>query len=275
MFQYLKNSFSRKIARRFTKQYPAHISEFNIQDFGKFELANWTNPLVPQYEITHDMLLFFKEFIKKGDLIIDIGANIGDLTVPMAILAGQEGITLAFDPNPFVFDILLKNAALNKNTTNIIPLQFAITEKEEDFFYISSEASFSNGGLSKTKKSIHGKYVYPDIVKSINLETFITKNYAVKLNNLSFIKVDAEGYDKEIIKSIKPLISKIKPVLVAESFGKATNYAKLDLYNTIEDLGYSIYYMEDFSIDAERIHLQKPQDILKWGETINILALPN
>ena len=54
------------------------------------------------------MVDFYKKCIKKGDFVIDIGANVGDTTVPMAIAAGAEGLTLGFDPNPYVYKILEK-----------------------------------------------------------------------------------------------------------------------------------------------------------------------
>ena len=82
--RYFKESFRRKKARRFTKEYPARIDSFKLKDEGKIDFANWENPLVISKQITQDMVDFFKKFIKKGDLVIDIGANIGDTTVPMA-----------------------------------------------------------------------------------------------------------------------------------------------------------------------------------------------
>jgi FkbM family methyltransferase len=275
MFKYLKSSFSRKIARRVTKEYPEKMYAFDLEGFGKIEFANWENPLVPQYQITKGMVAFFNQFIKGGDLCVDIGSNIGDLTVPMAIAAGKDGVALAFDPSPYVFKILEKNASLNKALTNIIPVQCAISQEEERFYYISSEASFSNGAISKTKKSPHGKYVYPTMIEGVNLENFIKEKYSDKFEKLTFIKIDTEGYDKEIIKSIAGLILKTKPVIVAESFGGATTEEKLDLYHTIASLGYTLYYLEDFEITAERKLLRNPNDILDWEETINVLAIPN
>ena len=145
ILNYFKDSFRRKKARRFTREYPARINSFDLKDEGKIEFANWDNPLVSPKIVSQEMVDFFKKFIKKGDLAIDIGTNIGDTTVPMALAAGSSGITLGFDPNPYVYRILEINASLNKEKQNIVPLLYAITVKDEDFYYVSSEASFSNG----------------------------------------------------------------------------------------------------------------------------------
>ena len=220
------------------------------------------------------MVDFFKKFIKKGDLIIDIGANIGDTTVPMALAAGSSGITFGFDPNPYVFKILEVNASLNKEKQNIIPLLYAITVKDEEFYYVSSEASFSNGAISPTKNSVHGKFIFPDKIKGINLFAFLEEPYNERLKDFSFIKIDTEGYDKEIIKSIPDLIDKYKPTIIAESFGENTPEEKVELYNVIAQHGYEIFYFEDFDINAKIIKLENSHDITNWKKTINIYAVP-
>lgn len=274
ILNYFKESFRRKKARRITQEYPAKIYSFDLKDEGKIEFANWDNPLLSPKTVSQEMVDFFKKFIKKGDLVIDIGANIGDTTVPIALAAGNSGITLGFDPNPYVFNILKINASLNKEKQNIIPLLNAISVKDEDFYYVSSEASFSNGAISPTKESKHGKFIYPNKIKGINLLQFLEKNYKEKLNDFSFIKIDTEGYDKEIIKSIYDLIEKYKPTIVAESFGDSSPEEKVELYNVIEQHGYDIFYFEDFDINAKIIKLENSHEITNWKKTINIYAVP-
>ena len=192
----------------------------------------------------------------------------------MALAAGSSGITLGFDPNPYVYKILEKNASLNKEKQNIVPLLYAISVKEEDFYYVSSEASFSNGAISPTKESVHGKFVYPNKIKGVNLLALLEQKYSERLNNFSFIKIDTEGYDKEIIKSISDLIEKYKPTIVAESFGDSSPEAKIELYNVIKQHGYEIFYFEDFDINAKIIKLENSSEITNWKKTINIYAVP-
>jgi FkbM family methyltransferase len=271
---YIKESFRRKKARRVTQIYPAKIDSFDLGNEGVIQFANWDNPLYTPIVLTQNMVDFFKQFIKKGDLVIDIGANIGDTTVPMALAAGPTGITLGFDPNPYVFTILEKNATLNKDRQNIVPLPYAITVTEEEFYYVSSEASFSNGGIAPTKDSKHGKFFHHEKIKGINLKSFLEEKYSDRINKFSFIKIDTEGYDKEIIKSISDLLAQYKPTIVAESFGKSSDEDKLELYDVIEKLGYELSYFEDFAVDAKVTRLNHRNDILNWKKTINLYAVP-
>lgn len=274
MFNYIKKSFARKKARRITQEYPPIIDTYDLGKYGKIEFANWSNPLAPIISLYEPTVAFFNQFIKEGDLAIDIGANIGDTTVPMALCTGTTGLTIGFDPNPFVFNILKANVALNKDKYRIAPEQYAISTSPEEFYFVSSEASFANGGISPTAESKHGKFVHKEKVKGVNLKSFLETNYPDWIQKLAFIKIDTEGYDKEIIKSISDLIQQCKPVIVAESFGMASDEAKMELYDVIAKNGYDIYYFEDFNIDLKVEKLNVNSDMTKYKKTINVYAKP-
>lgn len=264
LLRYLKATFARKKARRFFKEYPYEVSTFTLSNEGPIEFANWKNPLVAHIEITQSQVNFFKQFIPKGSLAIDIGGNVGDTTVPMGLAAGKEGLVLGFDPNPHVFKILEINSGLNKNRTNIVPLPFAITENDGEFFYASSEASFSNGGISTEQQSQHGAYTLQQKITGINLENYLNKNYGQWINKLSFIKIDTEGYDKEIIKSISPLIERYKPVVVAECFGKLSREERKELFDGLASKGYELFYFGDFEEGTPVERIANAEDMNKW-----------
>ena len=274
MIKYIKGSLKRKIARRFTKEYSYTVSSYPLSKDAAVEVANWDNPLVGKIDLRQPTVDFYSKFIKKGDLAIDIGANVGDTTLPMGLAAGKEGLVLAFDPNPVVFKILEKNASLNRERSNIVPLNFAISVQEEEFYFISSEASFANGAISPSRESRHGKFVYPQKIKGINLEQLLESNYSEWINKLAFIKVDTEGYDKEILKSISALIGKCKPVILAESMGENTNEEKMELYDVIDRHGYETYYFEDFDTGAATKRLTNRKQMTDWKDTMNLYAIP-
>ena len=275
MLTYLKESFRRKKARRFTREYPSRLCVYHLPGEGHIEFANWDNPLVSPYHIRQETVDFFKQFIGPGDFVIDIGAHIGDTTVPMALAAGTSGLTLGFDPNPYVFKILSENAALNKDKTNIVPLPYAISSQEEEFYFISSEASFANGGVSSTRKSRHGKFIYPEKIRGVNLEMLLERQYGEWLPDLSFIKVDAEGYDAVILDSIANLIAARKPVIFAEIFVKDGELEKSALYQAIDRHGYDLYSFEAFDIGSEAIPVESQRDITRWTRTMNVYATPS
>ncbi len=274
MFESIKASLARKRARRVTQVYPPRIDSFVVEGLGQVQFANWTNPLIAPVALDVPMIGFFKKFVKEGDLVIDIGANIGDTTVPMALAAGKTGLTLGFDPNPYVFAILKANAALNSEKTNIVPFLNAISVQEEEFYLVSSEASFGNAGISPTKESKHGKFVHPEKIKGVNLEKLLNERYPDRLSRLTLIKVDTEGYDKEILKSISGLIAARKPVIIAESFGSSSAEAKMELFDVIARHGYNISYFYDFNVDTQVIPITDRAQMTQWKDTVNIYAVP-
>ena len=274
MWKQLQASFARKKARRVTREYPPVVDTYDMGRHGQIEFANWSNPLAPRITLNASVVDFFGQFIKEGDLAIDIGANIGDTTVPMALCTGTTGVTLGFDPNPYVFKILEKNASLNAGKYVIHPQNYAISTHDQEYFFISSEASYANGGISPTAESRHGRFVHPQKVRGVQLKSFLERHYADRMSRLSFIKVDTEGYDKEIIKSIGDLLQACKPVLVAESFGKASDAAKAELFDVIAVNGYDIWYFEDFDINAKVEKMETASDLVKFRHTVNVFARP-
>lgn len=183
----------------------------------------------------------------------------------MSLVAGKEGITLGFDPNPFVYEILEQNSKLNSELTNIHLYKNAITDHDGEFYYNSSEASFNNGGISKDKVNRHGKHALEEKIEGINLANFLTKNYSDSIDKLSLIKIDTEGYDKEIIKSIYDLLVKYKPTVITECLGKNSLEAKYEQFELLHSLGYSLYYFSDFDINAEVLPIKKKEDMANWG----------
>ncbi len=272
MFNYFINSFKRKMARRYFKKYPTIINTFNLEKTGKIQFANWSNPLVLPKDITQEKVDFFKKIVPVGSMCIDIGANIGEHTVSMALAVGKSGIVLSFDPNPIVFDILKANSELNTHLTNIKPFNCAISETDSEYYYNSSEASFSNGGISIEQENNHGKFQLPQKIKGVNLDSFLHENFEENLSNLRLIKVDTEGYDKEILKSISAVISRYKPVIIAECFPKLNKIERLDLFNTIAKHGYDLYYFRDIDSTAETMKITE-NDMEKWKH-FDMYALP-
>ncbi|MBK6929911.1 MAG: FkbM family methyltransferase [Saprospirales bacterium] len=238
--------------------------QFTPAGEGPVAFANWLNPLVTPKEIRQEEVDFFKKYVRKGDLAIDIGANIGHLSMAVALAAGKEGLVLAFDPNPHVFRILQVNAGLNPGKTNIHPLNMAVTDQADTFFYRSSEASFNNGGITAGASDFHGRFVLPTKVQGVVLKDLLEERYAGWLSKLTLVKIDTEGYDLEVIKSIRGLLGQYKPVVISECFGKNTPEQRHEHFDLLAGLGYRLYHIAGFVADTPLIPIEKPEDMNRW-----------
>lgn len=271
MFDYLKRKIKKMRARRVFQEYETQVVTFQLPA-GEVKFAQWLNPLEKTKEITQDKVDFFRQFIRPGEFAIDIGTHTGDTTIPMALATGTSGRVLGLDPNPYIFKILEQNCQLNKGLVNIDALNAAATAEDGEFYYNSSEASFNNGGIAKNAAGRNGKFVLQTRVKGIRLEKYLNQHYAAWLTKLALIKVDTEGYDAEVLKSLHTIIETYKPFVIMECFGKLTEEERLTLYNTVGQFGYTLYYFDDFQKHHQAVAL-KPQDMTRWKH-FDLYAIP-
>ncbi len=270
MINYIINKLRERKERKAFKEYEFKTVTFNLQDEGPVQYAQWLHPGEFGNKVNQDNVNFYKQFIKKGDLIIDVGANEGDTTVPMALAAGSEGTRLAFEPNPHIFKILKVNSDFNKDKTNITPLNFAATAEDGEFTFGSGDPSYGNGGIVGFTHNKKRNTRYTFQVTGKNLEQYLKKNYGPQLSKLTFIKIDAEGYDKEIIKTITGIIDEYRPYLVTECFGPATEQEKLELFDLLTSKKYNLYRTDL----TPRVKVKITRENMAVKNTYDILAIP-
>ncbi|MEL6275313.1 MAG: FkbM family methyltransferase, partial [Bacteroidota bacterium] len=233
MINYIKRKLNKSRLKRTFQEYGHRVKDFNLQEYGFVQYAQWLHPFESEKSITDEQIAFFVQFISPGDFVIDIGAHTGDTTVPMAIATGKKGKILALEPNPYVCKILAENARLNPEAGKIIPLQKAATQDEGQFTFHYSDASFCNGGYLEKIKNQRHNHNYTLEVEGINLQDYLLKEYPSELERLSLIKVDAEGYDKEILKTLPDIISQYQPTILVECYKRLNKEERIDLYQTI------------------------------------------
>lgn len=241
----IKNLQNRKQKQTF-KEFGFEIKKFQIESIGEVEYAQWLHPFEKPQSITKANIEFYEQLCKHGSFIIDIGAHTGDTTVPMALAVGKQGKVLAIEPNQYVFKILQVNSQLNKDCTNIVPLCFAATIEDGEYTFNYSDASFCNGGfLSQIKYKRH-KHNYKLNVIGKNLQDYLFNHYKQDLERLSLIKIDAEGYDKEILKTIPKILEQYKPALMIECYKRLNQAERMDLFETVSSHSYQLFHLQNF-----------------------------
>lgn len=72
----------------------------------------------------------FEQLVHNGDVVVEVGANIGAHTVRLSQLAGKEGSVFVFEPQRICFQLLCGNIALN-SLTNVYAYQKCVSDKHE------------------------------------------------------------------------------------------------------------------------------------------------
>jgi FkbM family methyltransferase len=152
--------------------------------------------------------------VEAGDIVFDVGAYFGFFSYHAVQKGGKE--VYAFEPNPYVFEILKKNAEMWSD--KIKPYQLALSDRngEADLF-ISKELGVDSTILENRENSLlkFKKYNKKVKVKTMTLDSFV-KEYNVE--RVDFIRIDAEGSERDIIKGAKETIKKFKPRMAIAAY---------------------------------------------------------
>ena len=235
------------------KTYGFEIHTFGLTKDGPIEYAQWLHPRESGKAITQESVDALREFLKPGDVAIDIGAHTGDTTIPMALAVGPTGCVLALEPNKFVFPVLEKNAELNSGKGRILPLMFAATPEDGALTFEYSDEGFCNGGLHEGVSRWKHGHAFKLAVQGRNLESYLRRNHPDLIPKIRYIKVDAEGYDLTILQSLAGLISEQRPYIRAEVFKHTNEAQRRSFFRFIASHGYAIHRM-----DSDSTYVREP-----------------
>ena len=148
-----------------------------------------------------------KKIVRKGDTVIDVGANIGIHTVIMAKCVGETGHVYAFEPSPNNVKLLKGTMNLN-GFQNVSIIDKAVSDKpDKKLFY------FSNGISAHSLSDFgYGKGTIEVDVESLD---HFFENLNKKIN---FLKIDAEGYDFRVVKGMENILKRYNLKLLIEFF---------------------------------------------------------
>ena len=178
-------------------------------------------------EYSHLEVELFAHFIRPGDVVIDVGANIGTHTLYFARATHPNGVVIAFEPQRIVFQTLCANMAIN-SVTNAYCYQQGLSDQPGlmhmppiDYF------TSNNFGGAPLVMFAGGEQVEVNRLDRFNLP------------HCKLIKIDVEGMELQVLKGASGLIEKHRPVLYVEN-DRAEKSDALLAY--IESIGYRMYF---------------------------------
>ncbi|MFN8261138.1 MAG: FkbM family methyltransferase [Chitinophagales bacterium] len=183
-------------------------SSFSIKlgDFlykNAFPVYNIIYPFFKRRQDKHDIALM-QQHIKQGDIVLDIGANIGFYTKILSQLVGDEGKVYAFEPDNTNFGHLMRNAGHLKNV------------------------EFHNKAVSDKTGTIT---LYHSDMLNVDHKTYATENYTSKSEipcvamddiipeqKVDFIKIDIQGFEYFAFKGMQQIFNKNKSLKIITEF---------------------------------------------------------
>jgi FkbM family methyltransferase len=193
-----------------------------------FEILNFD-----EYESDDANLLY--QFINDGDVIFDIGANIGWYSMSFSKKFPNSTIH-SFEPLPDTYNQLTQNIAIN-NLTNIQANNFGFSNETKTLtFYTSKDTSVSNSA-NNIADDVHATETTCSV---ITIDDYI----AEKILAIDIIKCDVEGAELFVYQGGVKAIEKYKPIVFTEMLRKWAakfGYHPNDIIQLFSQLGYHCF----------------------------------
>jgi FkbM family methyltransferase len=155
-----------------------------------------------------------KSLLKPGDVAIDVGANIGTYTIPLAKIIGPEGVIVAIEPSP-IRKYLHKNIELNKCQNVLVSDKAAYsTQGYLEFYFDPVRTGVSSIVANWVERFAKSK---PERLK-VEADTLdnIVLSKIPSLDHIRLLKVDVEGAEVEVLK-VATKILKITDYIIFEA----------------------------------------------------------
>ncbi len=203
----------------------------------------------------------FRKVVKAGDLVIEAGANVGALTIPLAQIVGDTGSVHAFEPQQDNFECLAWNVRSLSNVT-LWPRALASGP------YRISHSAINPGkvcNLGSTEFSTHCGSV------ATNSQVTTTIDEIFSSASVSFIKADVEGMELEILQGAETVVDRCRPILYVEDDREQNSAA---LRGWLISHGYRLYRHLPSLYNPEN---WRGSRVNVFGRTvsINLLCIPN
>jgi FkbM family methyltransferase len=145
------------------------------------------------------MIRFYRQFIRPGDLVFDVGAHTGSRTSIFLHLAGTSGKIVAFEPQRTCAEILCRTFACAPNVV-VVPEALGTRAGTAEMMISNAKtvSTLSEEWIETARKTRRfGEEVRWDGRERIVVDTL--DNAIEKFGTPSFIKIDVEGYEKEVL----------------------------------------------------------------------------
>jgi len=204
-----------------------------------------------------------KKTVKKGDVVLDIGANIGDNTLIIAKLIGPKGKVYAFEPDPEIFSLLKKNISVN-GYDNIIAIQKAVSNKNGKLKLF----------LSENNRSDHRIYDSHDNRESIEVGTVKLDSFFRSKISVNVIIMDIQGAEYLAFIGMEKLVKRNKGLVIIYELSptllKMSGFSPKKFIEKLVDCGLAIKIINEKKKLIESISAQEILEMCKNNKYINL-----
>lgn len=178
-----------------------------------------------------DTVATIRKLVPAGGVAIDVGANIGFISLVLASQVGPTGRVIAFEPTEWTYRRLVANVALNESLP-IVTVQAGLSDRAE----ICEEADIPYG------YRLDGRLVTErQRIRMTTLDTYLAEH---PVERLDFIKCDTDGMEEDVFTGGLETLRRFRPAVHFELYqGLATDKSAAGerLLRMLDGLGYSFF----------------------------------
>jgi len=203
---------------------------------------------------------FLERLLAPGAVVIEVGANVGAHTVPLAKRVGPEGRIYAIEPQALIADLLGMNLREN-GCANVTVLRAAAGRERghgrlPKIDYFDAGGNFGGATLCG---SADGEEVAVMPLDELAEEA-----------RVDLVKIDVEGFEAEVIRGAETLIACHRPLLYVENDREAKS---AELIRLIQSLGYRLWWHLPPLFD-ERNFRGSQRNEFRHMVSVNMLCVP-
>lgn len=213
----------------------------------------------------------FQHLLHPASNVIEVGANIGLHSVPLANMIPQ-GKLICFEPQRIIFQQLCCNLALN-NLTNVETYRKGVSNQAGTHWIEDSDYSEAwNYGSFSLDKGFSTESDFTGVVNKSEIDIVKLDDFAPvqRLNTLDLLKIDAEGFDIPVLAGAVNTIARLRPKIFIEVHAHSVD----NTLAAIHSLGYRAFWIHSLRYQADNFKGLAVDNPEAFGADINFLCTP-
>ncbi|MGH2659774.1 MAG: FkbM family methyltransferase, partial [Actinomycetota bacterium] len=179
----------------------------------RLRMQDWSERLTyflgRYYELPLERLL--QSLLERGETFIDVGGNIGMITLTAASRVGEEGTIHTFEPNPEMVGRIRETVALNR-LTNVSIYPIGLSDAEADLVLTTVSESGGWGTFAPVTERV------PSLTYGAVMARVARADEALvgKTEGPLVVKIDVEGFECRVLRGMSRLIDRLRPAIITE-----------------------------------------------------------
>jgi FkbM family methyltransferase len=209
--------------------------------------------------------------VEPSALVLDIGANIGAHTLPLADLVGPQGRVMAFEPTDFAFRKLKRNLDLNPSLAGRVESLHCFLSGNDQ---ASVPAAVYSSWPLDAEQGLHAKHLGREMqteqARARSLDRVLSEHAG---RRVQLVKLDVDGYECEVLRGATSMVREMRPIFMMElsPYVLEERGASLDeLLSYFLPNGYSFY--NEWTRRRLPSTTKELQRLVGDGESINVVA---